>query len=208
MKTFLDDQPVEVDRPTLAAAISAGVARAEGSGRIVVEIHADGRRLGDDELDPPSDEEAGLGEVRLVSAEPRSLVRVTLFDAADALEQIAGDHVEAARLIHQGELPAALERLGFIVQVWQAVRDAVEKGPALLGVGLDSLDLGDADLPGSATDLAADLERLKSGLARQDWSEVGDLLEFDLVEQASRWRGLLRALADGLAAAGTGDAAR
>jgi len=206
MKTYLDDKPVEPDRPTLAAAISAGVARAEDAGRIVVEVHADGRRLADDELDAPSDEQSGLGEVRMVSAEPRSLVRVTLLDAADALEQIAGDQVDAAQHVHKGELPEALERLGFIVQVWQAVRDAVDKGPALLGVALDAIDLEGADIQASAAELATQLEQLKVALARQDWSEVADLLEFDLVEQAARWRGLLRALADGLA--GTGDASR
>lgn len=203
MQTYLDDRLLDADHATLADALSAGAAEAERDGRVVVEIAADGRGLTDDELDAPQSA-TGFAEVRLVSADPNALVSVTLHDAAEALASAVDAQTEAARLIHTGDVQGALNRLASVLEIWQAARDSVEKGAALLDIELSEIKLGEDNPERCASDLATSLAALKSGVARQDWSETADLLEFDLAELAGRWRGFMTALAD--RASGTGDA--
>jgi len=197
MQTFLDDQVLTVDRPTLAAALRAGADAAEQAGRVIIEASADGAALRDDQLDTPPDEDTGIGEVRLVSAEPRSLVRVTFLEAADTLVQVAPDHAAVAKMIHEGRLDDAMSELSSLLEVWRTVRETVDKGAALVGLILEEAELpelGRADL--LVGQLAGRLDELKKALAIQDWSTVADLIEFEMAEQAERWTALLRGLSD------------
>jgi len=197
MQTFLDDQVLTVDRPTLAAALRAGADAAEQAGRAIIEASADGAALRDEQLDAPSDEDTGIGEVRLVSAEPRSLVRVTFLEAADTLVQVAPDHAAVAKMIHEGRLDDAMTELSSLLEVWRTVRETVDKGSALVGLILEEAELpelGRADL--LVGQLAGRLDELKQALAIQDWSTVADLIEFEMAEQAEQWTALLRGLSD------------
>ncbi len=199
MQTYLDKQVLAVDRPTLAAALRAGADAAERAGRVIIEASADGAALSNDQLDAPSDEDTGIGEVRLVSAEPRALVRVTLLEAADTLEQVGPDHAAVAKMIHEGRLEDAMSELASLLDVWRAVQESVDKGSALIGLTLENVRLGDVGHVGQLVEqLAGRLEELKTALANQDWSTVADLIEFEMVEQAERWTALLRGLSEHL----------
>lgn len=199
MQTYLDKQVLAVDRPTLAAALRAGADAAERAGRVIIEASADGAALSNDQLDAPSDEDTGIGEVRLVSAEPRALVRVTLLEAADTLERVGPDHAAVAKMIHEGRLEDAMSELASLLDVWRAVQESVDKGSALIGLTLENVRLGDVGHVGQLVEqLAGRLEELKTALANQDWSTVADLIEFEMVEQAERWTALLRGLSEHL----------
>ncbi len=202
MQTFLDNKQLGVDHGTFAAALRAAADEAARSGRVIVEATLDGSAVADDILERPPEEPLGK-ELRLISVEPRALVRVTLMDAADALDAARQEQQRSADLIQSGKVEEALAPLSAAVQTWQAVRDAVEKSAALLRIPLDSISL-----PGGAsgTDtlieligaLAGRLEELKRSLAAEDWSALGDVLAYDLGEQAERWKLVLVSLSKSL----------
>ncbi len=198
MNAYLDDRLLDVARPSLAAALDAGTAAARERGRIVVEVRVAGETVPDAALERPSDDPIE-GEVRLVSVEPRSLVRVTLLDAADALEAAREGQAACADAIDAGDVARALEHLGDALAVWQTVRDAVDRCVGIAAtpdfpggqVPSDGLSEAIAGLSGVLADVRGTLQR-------QDWAALSDALRYDLESQILRWLGVLRALADGL----------
>ena len=203
MRAFLDDVELSPERGTVAGAIEAGRVQAEGAGRVVIEVLADGASLSGAALEAPSDEAGAVAEVRMVSADPAALVRETLLDTADALEASRAEHASAAEAIQSGEGGAALRSVGELLEVWQAARRAIDQGSALLGVDLTG---GGEPARGLIDGLAAELEALRVAVTTQDWSTVADVVGYDLEPRAEAWVTLLREAAGrvGNGSAGTG----
>jgi len=198
MKAFLDQKQIDVQRPTLAAALAAGAAEAERQGRIVVEVRADGRSVTGDELESPSDTE-GAAEISMVTAEPRALVSVTLGDAAEALDQARPTHSRAAELVQQGQLADAIGAMETVLGAWGAARAALDQGSLVLGQDLaDGIEGAKQEIDG----LASQLAELQRALADQDWSSVADVLAYELEPRAGAWSGLLRAASENAKKAG------
>lgn len=203
MKIFVDEQEAPGEAATLAAALDTGRDLAERRGRVVIEVWADGRRVGDDELSEPPTDSPYAEEVRLVTASPEALVSSTLFDAADALEQIKATQTAAARHMQTGATKEAMEAFASALSVWEAVRRAVGEGCALVGrtpgdlLGEEGEDEGRA-LAEASQALAENLTTLRDFTQAEDWSSAADVLEFDLAERADAWVDILRRLASGV----------
>lgn len=195
MRVLVDEQSVGSDESSVAGAIRAGVAEAERRGRIIIEAWADGRKMADEELIAPAFHDAGIRELKFVSADPRSLVRVTLLDAAETLTTIREDQRAAADAILAGKTSEALEALGRCMATWQLVRDSVQKGMDALGLAFGELPSELAVGPRVA-DLAFRLGEIRRLLTTQDWSGLADVLAYDMDEQTHAWDRLLRGLAD------------
>lgn len=212
MQAFLDDAPLNTDRPTLAAALEAAAIEAQRHGRIVVEVLVDGRPAGDDLIDErgSASDSPMTGEVRLVSARPRALVRETLLNCVQALEGVGHDQMQSAELIQSGRTEDALQPLGRAIATWQAIRDALERSTALLtgteGAASDGgsvtasqgNDLDPAPLGELLEGLAVRLEEMRSALAREDWSALADSLAYEMPEQVEHWKSTLDTLAERL----------
>ncbi len=199
MRAYLDDQPLAIERPTLAAALSAAVAQAGSRGRIVVEAISGGARIPDETLQAPPEDELP-GDVRFVSVEPRALVRVTLMDAADALDQAKANQLACARLIQSGEVEQSLEPLGRAIETWRAVRDALERSTETLGDRSESAGPGPGvdELAALVQSLWTRLEEVRRSLSAQDWSALADALSYEMSDQVEQWKSTLRAMAENL----------
>jgi leucyl aminopeptidase (aminopeptidase T) len=200
MKVYLDGRPLTVPQPvTMSSALRAATVEAGRAGRVIVEVEVDGSPAAESLLEDPPEEAVGE-EVKMVSVEPRSLVRVTLMDAADALDSARQRQTRCAELIQIGKIDEALAPLSEAIQTWQTVRDAVEKSAAMLGMELRELG-GGADEHGLdelVTVLAERLGEVRRSLSGEDWSALADVLAYDMGEQADRWKVALNAAADGL----------
>jgi hypothetical protein len=200
MQVFLDGQRLNLERPTMASALRAGSDEAEKRGRVVVEVYVDGTMVSDTILSDPPDQALG-DEMRLVSVEPKMLVRETLLDAADALDKAQQEQTDAAEEIQCGRVEAAMPLLQNAVQKWQAVRDALEKSASLWDIPLSS-EVSGVSGPRSLNDvvdaLAASLTDIRRCLEAEDWSGLADHLAYDMADQVRSWQGMLRSLAEGL----------
>ena len=220
MQVFVDDQPVLPPRPTLAAALAAGREAAHARGRVVVEAARDGKPIPDAELDSPTDEPFE-GEIRFVTAEPRTLVQTTLLDVADGMDELREIQIETAQLLQTGQYQDAFAQLSEAVGVWDTVRRVVEQGPALLNLSIESLRVHAAPRPdapagaGGAADagqmvtahidaLSRQLTDLKAALGARDWSSLADQLEGEMDDASRRWEAILRDIAAQLAAQAPG----
>lgn len=204
MNIYLDDAPLAETAETLAGAISAARDSAAARDRVIVDIIADGTPLAPDQLD---DEEVMGGrceEVRLTTADPQSFVRVTMQDAADALDQAREDQKRAAEHLEAGQTEDGFAMLEHMLAIWQAVRQSLDQGAQLLGLDLTTLPLAKPDeLPESIEHLSTALAEVRRCVQGQDWAGLSDLLLYDLDELAVRWQSLLREVAEHIASMDT-----
>jgi len=197
MKATLDGHPLSIDRPSLAAALHAGVTSAREQGRIIVEVFLDGQPVQGDALGEPSDETLDAQLVEMTSTDPTSLVRITLFDAADAMDSSQDEHAACAEMIHRGDIGAAMGALGELLSTWQAVREAIAHGGAAIGQPLSEFASG-GTLDERTEALSKQLDDLKRAVGDDDLSTVADLLEDDLRAEAGLWADTLRHIAEGM----------
>lgn len=204
MKIFVDEQGVAAEAATLGAALDAARRVADERGRIVVEVWADGERIGDDDLADPPTFEPYADEIRMVTASPEALVVSTLLDAADALEEIRATQTAAARALQTGAIPEAMHAFCEALSVWEAVRRGVGEGCALIGRSPAQMlgEGGQATLTEASAALATDLAALRDFAKAEDWASAADILEFDLSQRAGAWQDILRRLAGAIRSEG------
>jgi len=207
MKVMLDQETIEVEHPSLAAAMATGVALAEDRGRTIIEVLVDGSPVRGEDLDNVSNDPIPDAEVRMLSADPVQLVRQSLFDAAEALESACEDHTAIANQLQSGaDHGKAMEQLGSTLAVWQGVQDVLARGYALLGQDPDSIQLP-AELAGGRqvsqllVELGGHLREVRRSLEDQDFAALADTIGYDLEPMARLWSGVLRLAADGCAGA-------
>lgn len=203
MNVYVDEQALPADMPTFAAALRAAAEAAERRGRIVVETTLDGQPVPDELLRNPPQEPVGT-DLRCVTAEPWSLVRVTLMEASDALESARALQAASAEMVQAGRVAEALRPLSEAVATWQVVRDAVEQSAAFMGMPLEPAGAPAAEGGGADAALAGELiasltknlNEIRRSLAGEDWSSLADVLAYDMGDEIDRWKVLLAKMAD------------
>lgn len=199
MKIILDDTPLAdppADATTLAQAIAAAAERAASLDRVIVDVFADGRAVSADELDDEATMAHPCDEVRLTTAEPRAFVRVTMQDAADALDGARASQEKAAELVEAGSTTEAYEALETLLALWQSARQSLDQGAQLIGLDLSTLPFEHPDiLPEAIARLSAALEEVRRCVGAQDWAALSDVLLYDLDDLVGEWQKLLRDVA-------------
>lgn len=196
MQVWIDDTQLEA-ATNLDAAFETARAHAEQHGRLIIDVLADGSPIDDALIDaPPTDSTAGISELRLTTTEPRAFMTETAHNAKEALLLTREDQQRAADLLRQGEVPSAMESLKAALEGWHAVRDVVGQTALLAEIDIDALSFTPADAQqttGAQTieQLSATLEEVRSSIGSQDWSSLGDAIEYDLSEQSRAWEALL-----------------
>lgn len=193
MQTYLDDQPLSIADGTLATAIDAA-AHAAGQ-RLIVLATADGAPVPDEHLTQPPANDPYCSELHFTTADPASLVRVTLHEAADSLDTLADAHQQAAKLFQTGDNDNALNKLRELLDVWQTTEQTITTCRAVTGVSIDHPDTNQ-QLQHASKQLSAALNDIKSAIANRDLTTVADITAYDLAEQSDTWASLLRSLAD------------
>lgn len=201
MQVFLDDRLLEQCPDSVAGALEAGRVAAEGLGRLVIEVHADGNPLAADLLENPPDDAAGIGELRMVSTAPGPFIRTTLLDAVELLGPIRADQAEAVKLFHSGHIEEAFEPLQRALTSWSILRDLVEKSEQLgLTQPTRVLVQGEDWSTGTSgseyiSALVDHLGEVKRTLQIQDFTALADAIEGGLASDADGWELFLKAMA-------------
>ena len=190
---LLDGNPLDCPDATLASAIDAG--REAAGSRLIVEVRVDGSVVDPDHTTPELAALRDVQRVEMLSAHPEALVKCTILDAADALEEIATVQADAAGLLQTGETERAMGLLRKSLDVWGGVAQTID----LIG----QLGLTRADSPAAAAlaagsahpQLNACLLAVRTALEAQDHAALADTLAYDLRDLARQWTDDLRLLA-------------
>ena len=207
MQLWIDNTQLDaVD--TLENAFEIARKHAEQSGRLIIDIQADGNPIDDALLDEPPTNDAGINELRLTTTDYNAFLIETIETAKDALVSTREDQVAAGDQIRTGEIEPAIESLKAVLEGWHAVRDVVGQAAALAEINIDTLEITDAK--GTTTTgeqcidaLSKALAEVRNCLGKQDWASLGDAIEYDLDDQANAWGALLNTMIESIKQAST-----
>jgi len=194
---YVDDQTVELPQPTegdlshLGGVLAAAKQHLEPEGRVVVEVALDGKTLDAQDLERQDELTLAGKEVRLYTAEPRTLATETLEQVRAALTHAGDLQEEAADLIQQDEGQQALEKVGEAVQIWLQVQQAVQNAAVLVGVDLDTVEVDGEPMTSFTNELIDRLGALKEAIANQDTVGLADTLGYEWPQIGERWDRLI-----------------
>ncbi|MHC4948098.1 MAG: hypothetical protein ACYTG1_07535 [Planctomycetota bacterium] len=191
MRVLLDETPCDIEARTVGEAIAAGAALAEGHGRLIIEIVVDGAPWTDERLHQPGGVSAAADEVRLVSADRAALVRTTLGEATDALEEADRLQQEAAALLQGDRASEAMPLVAEALSIWSSVREALELTAEAVGLRLDLVVVDGTPAAAIVSGLGDRLRSLRAALQHGDPVALADTLLYELPGDIAAWRGLL-----------------
>lgn len=194
MRVWIDNTELQASS-SLSDALDQAREHSEHTGRLIIDIIADGQPIDDDMLENPPTDEAGISELRLTTTDPVAFLTETLQSAREAIMLVREDQGSAADHLRTGNLNPAVESLSAVLTGWQAVRDVVGQSAALADIDLSTLAFQNTTADACIAKLGETLSEVRDNLTRQDWSSLGDTIEYDLDEQAQRWDSMLEAMA-------------
>ena len=197
MQVFLDNEPLSVNRQTMKSAFGAAIESARGLGRVIVEVVADGQPFAGTVLVDPPDDPLDGDELRFTSVEPWSTVYEIMHESAEALETASEHQRRASEHLLDGKLDEARDDIDVAMGIWQQVVMAIQRSGQLLDIDIETLEFGDppVTLGEKVKGLAELLTTLTQGAQNEDWSSLGDLLAYELEEEAENWREIVVSLA-------------
>ena len=194
MPVFLDDRAVQWAGPSLGALLNAARQELAPGGRVVVEVAIGGEKLNDQQIGERSAEDVADQEVRMASADPRSLAVETLQQVRGSLAEAEQLQQEAAELLQQDKAQEALQKVGQSIEGWLAVQQAVLQSAMLLGIDLDKIDVDGKPAHHLTSRALEQLQDVKSFLQADDTVALADALQYEWPETAAQWNKLIDAM--------------
>lgn len=194
MRVYIDNTELEANN-SIADALDAAREHAENDGRLIIDIIADGQTIDDAMLDNPPSDNGGISELRLTTTDPVAFLMETFASARESLALVREDQSTAADHLRKGDLEPAVEALNGVLTGWQAVGDVVAQSAELADIDLNTFEFDGLQAKGVIEKLGDTLFEIRTNLTHQDWSSLGDAIEYDLDDLAKQWDALLGALA-------------
>jgi len=193
MQIWIDNTQLS-DAPDLNAALEQARVHAETGGRLIVDILVDGQPAPDELFD---DEPEGLDEInelRFTTADTNELIIETAQTAIESVELLKADLEAGAQQIRAGDLQDSMETMRSILDGWQAMRDIVDQITQITSIDIQSIKVGEEMGSEIIDSLSKSLSEVRETLQNEDWSSLGDVIEYDLNELAVKWSAMLSAL--------------
>lgn len=194
MRVWIDSTELNAS-DSISDALDQAREHSEQSGRLIIDISADGQPINDDILENPPNDHAGISELRLTTTDPVAFLTETLHSARETITLVREDQGTAADHLRTGQLEPAVESLTAVLTGWQALRDVVGQSAVLADIDLSTIKVQATTAEACINKLGQTLSEIRDNLTSQDWSSLGDAIEYDLDEQAQQWDAMLQAMA-------------
>ena len=194
MQVLLDENVCDVVARTVAEAIAACATLAQAQGRLIVDVHVDGTRWSEKQLESSERQTATAEIVELTTADPSQLVLQTFDDAAEALTDADELQHEAAELLQSDQRTICMDKLGEALSIWLTVQQAIVKGSQVVGLKLDDITVDGTPIVSSITRLNEQLRMLRTSLEQEDQIALADALLYEFPDVVREWRGILQHL--------------
>ncbi len=194
MQILIDEVPCNMDAGTVGEAIKSASDLARDRGRLIVDVTVDGSRLTEADLTSSRRHDEAAEIIRFTSADPVEIVTHAFEDAQDALAEANELQREAAELLQSDQHTVAMDKLNEAVAIWLSVQEAIVKGAQVVGLDLDTVNVGGAPLQDMIHRLNECLKIVRRGLQDRDEIALADTLLYEFPQVVEQWRGLLRDL--------------
>ncbi|MFA9476673.1 hypothetical protein ACERK3_00055 [Phycisphaerales bacterium AB-hyl4] len=194
MAIYLDDEPTALTGDDLASVLVSARKQVQPDGRVVVEIQVDGEAVAASELDKFASLPVADREVRLYSADPKTLGRQTLEQVRPRLAEVKQIQEQAAEHLQQDQGTEAMTNVRDMIEIWLQAQQAVLHTAVLLEVDLNELEVDGRPFQEITNELLEKLQEVKTLLQNQDSVGLADTLQYEWPALADQWDRLLASL--------------
>lgn len=191
MAIFLDDQPEALAGDDLGAVLDAARRKLVGTGRMVVEVHLNGRVLAGDELDTARPTAVSSAEVKLYTADPTELAIVILQQVQARLDDARAAQEQAAELLQTDKSTEAMQRIADAITAWQQTQQAVLQCAALVQIDITTRQVQDRPVMDTIQRLLEQLRQMRDMLSAGDTVGVADALAYEWSGTTRQWQELI-----------------
>ena len=188
------DNTQQSDATDLGDALEQARIHAESSGRLIIDILVDGQPATDELFEDQPEGLETINELRFTTADTSALISETAHTAIESIELLKADQEAGAQQIRAGELEDAMQTLQAIMEGWLAMRDVVDQIAQIAQIDIATVNVGDEIGSDIVQSLSNALAEVRETLQNEDWSSLGDVIEYDLSELAGKWANLLQSL--------------
>ena len=194
MSVTVDDEPLPADALGLST-VGQVLSHLQSRNRLVVHVMIDGREPDFEQMSAVRAQPIADRTVYIETVEPHRIA-AEVFDQVEHLLIDAGPlREQAIAHLHAGEHADALKDLGGCFTSWTHAQQSIEKVAKLLRVDLGRLTLADGTtLHAWLTTFATQLGEIRAALENRDYGLLADLLEYETLETADRWRAAIAAI--------------
>ncbi len=193
MNIWIDDTQLE-SAADLDTALEQARLHAESQGRLIVDILVDGQPATDAFFDEDASDLPPISELRFTTANTAALVNDTIDTAIESIDLLKADQQAGALQIREGDMDNAMQSLRAIMEGWQAMRDIVDQITQVTDLDINTLSVNQQPATEIVNKLSKSLEDVRETLKNEDWSLLGDTIEYDLNELADQWSTLLSSM--------------
>lgn len=192
MAIYLDEQELTLDATSIKDVIQAANAQAMSLGRIVVEVSLDGQVIAADELESRQEESIPVDkDICLLSSRPSELAIDTLNQCMLALDEARKATSEAAQMLQQDNVNAAVEQIAKSVNIWQQVQAVVSQSTQLTSIDLNTRQLDGEPINDIIQQHVGHLTELRDLLQARDTLGLADVLTYEWPGVLDRWQQLI-----------------
>lgn len=193
MNIWIDEHQI-TDAPDLDTALEQARVHAESQGRLIIDILVDGEPATDAFFDEDSASLPAINELRFTTANTTDMVNETLQTTIESIELLKADQAAGVQQLREGNLADSMESMRAIMEGWQAIRDIVDQIAQITNIDIFTLQAGEKTGGELVESLSKALSEVRETLNTEDWSSLGDIIEYDLTELADQWSTLLEAM--------------
>ncbi|MCC6240617.1 MAG: hypothetical protein IT448_10000 [Phycisphaerales bacterium] len=169
--------------------------------RVAVAILLDGKSPQLSDMDTLRSADTEIHTIQLETADPREMAMDALIDMQKALDQADASKNRAAELLQRNQAKAAMLPLNACLETWQQAQQCITQSAQLVGINLDSVEVGGRNLQSMANHFAGQLREIRRALEDQDYVALGDVLNYELDETGQHWRDAIISLSTAVAQA-------
>jgi len=194
MEIFIDGEPVALTCDDLEAALEAANGHLSPTGRIIVEVEADGRTLTGEELEKQRSTGGVPNRLNLQSADPRELVIEALEQVREGLVEAQRHQIEAAKSLQRDDAVQAMDKIRVAVDRWQDLQRVVVQTGSLVRKDIGAIRVANGSVEDAVVALADRLKDLSSLLATGDTVGLADELMYVWPGICEQWERTLEAI--------------
>jgi len=165
-----------------------------------VVIECDGKALSADQLEQSMGQPADTyWQVDFQTTRVRDLAAEALAATTGLLDEIDKLTASTSELLSQSQVRQAMEHMGRLCQLWNQAYQGVHNTFKVLNADPAGIELATGTASATMDRLVEQLREIKSCLENQDYTQLADVLSYELAPLVGDWRAIAKALIDGLA---------
>ncbi len=193
MNIWIDDTQIE-QTDDLDTALETARLHAESQGRLIVDILVNGQPATDAFFEESMESLPPITDLHFTTADTATLVSETIETAIESITLLKADQQAGAQQLREDDMENAMQTLRAIMEGWQAMRDIVDQITQITDLDINTLTVDQQPATQIVEKLSKSLGDVRETLKNEDWSLLGDVIEYDLNELADQWSSLLSAM--------------